>query len=85
MKTVTELSPSDAPLMCHGRSIACPHCNSALSEQEIRSILGQFARSERFGSVRGNRFAKMTPEQRSLEARRAVQARWAQRKGLKSR
>jgi hypothetical protein len=61
------------------KQIVCPCCQTALSEEQIRSILGQFARSERFGLVRGNRFANMTPEERRAEARKASQARWAKR------
>lgn len=59
-------------------SIACPRCEQLLTEVEIRSILGRFARAKRLSSLGASRFAKMTPEQRSAEARKAVQARWAQ-------
>lgn len=61
-------------------SIACPRCEHVLTEAEIRSILGQFARAKRLSSLGASRFAKMTPEERSAEARKAVQARWAQSK-----
>lgn len=61
-------------------AIRCPHCGESLSEAEVRSILGQFGRSERFGRVRGNRFAKLTPEQRSAEARKAGLAYWAKKR-----
>jgi hypothetical protein len=60
-------------------SIGCPHCDSLLAEKEIRSILGRFARSKRLSSLGASRFAKMTPEERSAEGRRAAQARWARR------
>jgi hypothetical protein len=59
--------------------IVCPHCRQSLNEVELRSILGQFGRSKRQGMVEG-RFRNMTPEQRSQEARRISQARWAKRK-----
>ena len=58
-------------------SIACPHCEHALTEAEIRSILGRFARAKRLSSSGASRFAKMTAEERSAEARKAIQARWA--------
>jgi len=32
-------------------SISCPYCRRALTEYEIRSILGQFARSKRLSSL----------------------------------
>lgn len=54
--------------------ICCPHCQRSLSETEVRSILGQFAQSSRLSWRGASRFAKMTPEQRSAEARKA---RWA--------
>jgi hypothetical protein len=60
-------------------SIACPHCKRDLTEAEIRSILGRFARAKRLSSIGASRFANMTPEQRSAEARKAAQARWARR------
>jgi hypothetical protein len=60
-------------------SISCPHCKRALEEKEVRTILGQFARSKRLSSLGASRFAKMTPEQRSAEGRRAATARWAKR------
>lgn len=56
--------------------IGCPQCHCSLSEDEIRTILGKFARANRFSSMGANRFAKMTQEQRSAEGRRAAQARW---------
>jgi hypothetical protein len=59
--------------------IVCPHCQQSLNEAELRSILGQFGRSKRQVMVEG-RFRNMTPEQRSQEARRISQARWAKRK-----
>jgi hypothetical protein len=62
--------------------ISCPHCKSLLTEKEIRSILGQFARSKRFSSLGASRFAKMTPEERSAEGRRAASARWVKREAL---
>jgi hypothetical protein len=58
-------------------SISCPHCQRALTEKEVRSILGQFARSKRLSSLGASRFAKMTAEERSAEGRRAATARWA--------
>jgi hypothetical protein len=58
-------------------SISCPHCERALTEREVRSILGQFARSKRLSSLGASRFARMTPEERSAEGRRAAMARWA--------
>lgn len=61
-------------------SIACPRCEHALTEAEIRSILGRFARAKRLSALGASRFAKMTPEERSAEATKAVQARWAQSK-----
>lgn len=60
--------------------IECPHCERALTEAEIRSILGRFARAKRLSTVGASRFAKMTPEERSAEARKAAQARWDQAK-----
>ena len=64
-------------LCCH---ITCPHCKAALSEREIRSILGQFARNSSWAKEGPNRFKKMTPEQRSEEARKASNARWAKKR-----
>jgi hypothetical protein len=61
------------------KEIACPQCHCALNEKELRSLLGQFARASRLSSLGASRFAKMTPEQRSAEARRAATARWAKR------
>jgi hypothetical protein len=60
-------------------SISCPHCQRVLTEAEIRSILGRFARSKRLSSLGASRFAKMTAEERSAEGRRAAVARWAKR------
>jgi hypothetical protein len=60
-------------------SISCPHCKIALRDEEIRSILGQFARSKRLSFQGASRFAKMTQEERSAEGRRAATARWAKR------
>ena len=65
--------------MAELQPIKCPHCEEMLTETEIRSILGRFARSKRFSFLGASRFAKMTPEQRSAEARRAAIARWAKR------
>jgi hypothetical protein len=62
--------------------ISCPHCKSVLSEKEIRSILGQFARSKRLSSLGASRFAKMTAEERSAEGRRVAAARWSKREAL---
>lgn len=64
-------------LYCH---IACPHCKAALSEREISSILGQFARNSTWAKEGPNRFKKITPEQRSEEARKASNARWSKRR-----
>jgi hypothetical protein len=60
-------------------AISCPHCQSALNEEEIRNIRGQFARSKRLSSLGASRFAKMTPDERTAEGRRAATARWAKR------
>jgi hypothetical protein len=59
--------------------IGCPRCQCSFSEAELRSMLGKFARANRFSSVGASRFARMTPEQRSAEGRRAATARWANR------
>ncbi len=67
-------------LMDQEQPITCPHCLCGLTEPEVRSILGRFARSKRLSSLGASRFAKMTPEQRSAEASRAAKARWAKRK-----
>jgi hypothetical protein len=48
-----------------------------LSEAEIRSVFGRFARSRWADGAAPNRFANLTPEQRSIEASRAAKARWA--------
>jgi hypothetical protein len=56
--------------------ILCPHCGQAFSEDEIRSILGQFGRAK-WKKPQVSRFAKMTPEERRLEASNASKARWA--------
>jgi hypothetical protein len=60
-------------------AIKCPDCGCDLTEIQIRSILGQFGRSKRLGLIRGNRFASMTPQQRSAEARKASHALCAKR------
>ena len=60
-------------------SIFCPNCKCALTEKQVRSILGQFGRSKRLSSFAASRFAKMTAEERSAEGRRAAVARWAKR------
>jgi hypothetical protein len=65
-------------------AISCPHCQRALTEKEVRSILGQFARSKRLSSLGASRFAKMTAEERSAEGRRAATARWAKEKAEQS-
>ena len=70
---------NDPPASNEEVCIVCPHCEQRLSESEIRSILGQFGRSKRRSMVAG-RFRDMTPEQRSAEARRISQVRWAKRK-----
>jgi hypothetical protein len=59
--------------------IGCPQCHCLFSEAEMRTMLGKFARANRFSSMGASRFAKMTKEQRSAEGRRAAQARWARR------
>jgi hypothetical protein len=56
--------------------ILCPHCGHALSEDEIRSILGQFGRAK-WRKPQVSRFAKMTPEERKLAASNASKSRWA--------
>ena len=58
-------------------AIVCPHCQTAFTEAEMRSILGQFARSKRLSSLGASRFAKMTAEEKSAEGRRAAMARWS--------
>jgi hypothetical protein len=63
------------------KPIACPHCRCELSEAATRTILGRFARNKRLSSLGvANRFAKMSPEERSAEARRASKIRWAKEK-----
>jgi hypothetical protein len=73
----TAAASSELPAIA---AIKCPHCEELLTETEVRSILGQYARSERFGRIRGNRFAKLTPEQRREESRKAGLACWAKRR-----
>lgn len=55
--------------------ILCPHCGQALSEDEIRSLLGQFGRAK-WKAPQVSRFAKMTPEERKLASSNASKARW---------
>lgn len=55
--------------------ISRPHCEQALSEDEIRRILGQFGRAK-WKKPQVSRFAKMTPEERKLAASNASKARW---------
>jgi hypothetical protein len=74
-KDVSEANVPDLKVL----SISCPHCKVALNEEEIRSILGQFARSKRLSSLGASRFAKMTLQERSAERQRAATARWAKR------
>jgi hypothetical protein len=62
----------------HDAAICCPCCERVLTEAQIRSILGQFARSK-LAPKGYSRFAKMTPEQRSAEAKKAAQTRWLRR------
>ena len=57
--------------------ILCPHCQSELSIEEVRSILGQFGRSQRVKSIVSSRYSKMTQEERSAESRRVANIRWA--------
>ena len=59
--------------------VTCPHCETTFTEQEIRSILGKFARRSTWAKEGPNRFKKMTPEQRSAEASKAAKARWAKK------
>ena len=73
-----DVSQDDDPTLSLS-SICCPHCKSTLNENEIRSILGRFAQSKRLSFLGASRFAKMTPEERSAEGRRAATARWAKR------
>jgi hypothetical protein len=56
--------------------ILCPHCGQSLSEDEIRSILGQFGRAK-WKTPQVSRFAKMTAEERKLASSNASKARWA--------
>ena len=79
------VNPTCGARMCDSLDpIMCPHCQRALSEKEIRSILGQFARSKRLSSLGASRFAKMTAEERSAEGRSAATARWAKREARES-
>jgi hypothetical protein len=73
-----DVSQDDDPALSLS-SISCPHCKCALNENEIRSILGKFAQSKRLSFLGASRFAKMTPEERSAEGRRAATARWEKR------
>jgi hypothetical protein len=74
---MNEISPEGRTAEQVNRCICCPHCETAFSEAQIRSILGRFARAQRLSQGGASRFAKMTPEQRSAEARKAVNTRWA--------
>src|SRR5882724_3759790 len=65
------------------RPIACPHCRCELSEREIRSIRGRFARSKRLSSVGASRFANMTPAEKSAEQERVSRIRWAKERSQK--
>jgi len=56
--------------------IRCPHCGESLTEDEIRSILGQFGRAK-WRKPQVSRFAKMTPEERRRASSEASKARWA--------
>jgi hypothetical protein len=76
--SIEDVSQHDNPDL-KASSICCPHCKCALNENEIRSILGKFAQSKRLSFLGASRFAKMTPEERSAEGRRAATARWAKR------
>src|SRR6476469_3282041 len=56
--------------------IVCPHGGQALSEDQIRSILGQFGRAK-WKKPQVSRFAKMTAAERKLASSNASKARWA--------
>jgi hypothetical protein len=60
--------------------IICPHCGSVLSKEEIRSMLGQFARASRLSSLGASRFSKMTKEEKSAEQRRVSKIRWTKQR-----
>jgi len=77
IEATIESAPQDAAPDLQVSFISCPHCKFGLNEKEVRSILGQFARSKRLSSLGASRFAKMTAEERSAEGRRAANARWA--------
>jgi hypothetical protein len=59
--------------------ICCPCCRAPLTEAQIRSISASLLDSNRFGFVRRNRFASMTAEARTAEARKAANTRWPKR------
>jgi hypothetical protein len=59
-----------------GEHILCPHCQSPLNEEEVRTILGQFGRAK-WKRPQVSRFAKMTPEERKQAAIQASRVRWA--------
>jgi hypothetical protein len=61
----------------------CVAENQDLTEEELRKLARIFGRR---GGLKGGkaRAAKMTPEERSESARKAVQARWAKKRQQES-
>jgi hypothetical protein len=75
----------DSAQKAKSEPITCPCCHQPLSETQIRSILGQFARSQRLSEAGvASRFAKMSPDERSAEQSRVSKLRWAKYRGTQN-